>query len=132
MLSNVMSVPSPMILAIDFDGVIHDDKHPIPGKKMGPPIEGAKEALLSFRDLRHRIVIYTRRAIRPGSTTHVRSWCVYYGIPFDDVTGQKPDADVYIDDKAIRFDNWTEVRKALRKYPDWTTWEDAKWQHNEA
>ena len=106
-----------MILAIDFDGVIHDDKNPPIGKRMGPPIKGAKEALISFRNQHHRIIIFTLRAVTLNGAAHVRAWLVYFGIPFDDVTGMKPAADVYIDDKAITFRDWDETISILQGHP---------------
>jgi ribonucleotide monophosphatase NagD (HAD superfamily) len=33
------------VIAVDFDGVVHDYKHPLPDRRMGEPIEGAKVAL---------------------------------------------------------------------------------------
>jgi hypothetical protein len=109
-----------MILAIDFDGVIHDDKNRPAGKRMGPPIKGAKEALLSFRSNHHSIIIHTLRATSLGGSGHVRDWLVYFGIPFDDVVGLKPAADVYIDDKAITFRDWSETISILREHPKFT------------
>ncbi len=30
----------------------------------------------------------------------------YYKLPFNEITNIKPQADHYIDDKAIKFENW--------------------------
>lgn len=97
------------ILAVDFDGVIHDHKNPIEGRRMGPPMEGALEAI---KELIHdyRIVIFSAAAENPR---HIIDWCEFWKIPFDDVTNKKPNAVAYIDDKGIRFTNWPEVAKLL-------------------
>lgn len=96
----------PLTLAIDFDGVIHDDKHPLPGKKMGPPIMGAKIALMRLKGRGCTIIVHTVRATNPQ---HVKDWLDYYEIPYDDVTNIKPVADVYLDDKAVTFTSWEEI-----------------------
>ncbi len=51
------------ILAIDFDGVIHDFKNPIEGRRMGAPIEGTKEALDKFKSKGYKIIVFTVGAI---------------------------------------------------------------------
>lgn len=96
-----------LILAIDFDGVVHDFQHPIKGRRMGAPIDGAKEALQGYKQRGDKVVIYT--IWPPSSHGVIRDWMNYYEIPFDDVTNVKQQADYYIDDKAIRFTNWVDV-----------------------
>ena len=84
----------------------HDDKHPKPGRTMGPPIEGAKEAMDLLRAQGHRLIIHT---VRGGRPKHVEDWLDYYKIPFDVVTDIKVQADVFLDDRAIRFENWKDA-----------------------
>lgn len=103
-----------MILAIDFDGVIHDIKNPLPGRRMGGPIIGAKEALVGFKREGHHIVIFTVRANSEASKMTVIDWLTYYEIPFDDVTNIKINADYYIDDKAIQFISWDDINHEHR------------------
>lgn len=97
-------------LAIDFDGVIHDIKHPVPGRRMGPPMKGAKEALDEYASMGHEIVIFTVRANTASSTKAVRDWMQYYLIPFDYITNIKINADVFIDDKAVHFTSWNKIK----------------------
>lgn len=99
-----------MLLAIDFDGVIHDYKNPVEGRRMGPPIDGAKDALKKYMVRGDEVVIFSTWATEKGQKT-IREWLHYYHIPFSSVTNIKPNADVYIDDKAIRFINWDEIHK---------------------
>jgi len=96
----------PLIIAVDFDGTVHDWEHPKPGRRMGPPMPGAQEALRSFKEAGHTIVIFT---VRGGEPKHVREWMDYYAIPYDSVTNVKIPADFYIDDRAIHFTNWKEA-----------------------
>jgi hypothetical protein len=99
------------IYAIDFDGVIHDYKNPIPGRRMGGVIAGTKEALETIRNNGDKIIIHT---VRGGSPQHISDFMQYYELPFDSVTDIKPNADFYIDDKAVRFEgNWDETLKLL-------------------
>lgn len=97
-----------MILAIDFDGVIHDHKNPIEGRRMGPPIIGAKEALKKYMVRGDTVIIFTVWGDEKGQKT-IREWLHFYHIPFSSVTNIKPRADVYLDDKAVRFTNWAET-----------------------
>lgn len=99
-----------LVLAIDFDGVIHDHKHPVPGRKMGPPIEGAKDALVHLKAQGHRIIVFSVWGDRP---TVIHDWMTYWGIPYDDITNVKPNADAYIDDKAIPFTSWADLLGGL-------------------
>lgn len=96
------------VLAVDFDGVIHDKAHPIPGKRMGAPIDGTKDALRKLKR-KYRLVIHTVMATTPGGRQAVEDWLRYYDIPFTEVTCIKPQAVAYIDDKAIRFTSWEQV-----------------------
>jgi hypothetical protein len=92
-----------MILAIDFDGVIHNN----PTKGMGNPIEGAKESLHKlYWD--NRIIIHSVRATTEDGKRMIESWMNEKEIPYHEVTSTKPQADVYLDDKAIRFTRWDE------------------------
>ncbi len=96
------------VLGIDFDGVIHDAKHPLPGKRMGAPIEGALQALARLRMRGDKIIIFSVK-----DTKIIKDWMDFYQLPYDDITNQKPDADVFLDDKAIRFENWDDAMKKL-------------------
>ena len=95
-----------MIIAVDFDQTLHDCYHPRSGGTMGPPIEGAREAMLILKAKGHNLIIHTVRGNKPG---HVRNWLNYFKIPFDSVTNIKPPADLFIDDRAVRFTNWKDM-----------------------
>jgi hypothetical protein len=97
-----------MIIAVDFDGVIHDYKNPIEGRRMGAPIAGTKEALAEFEANDHRIIIFSVWG-NPAGEKIIRDFMNYYELPYHEITNVKPQADLYIDDKAIRFTNWEEV-----------------------
>lgn len=95
-----------MILAIDFDGVIHDPQDREPGYRMGKPVPGAKEALEGLLTAGHGIIVHSVKAHSPWGQRAIYDWLRYFGFPDVDITAIKPDADAYIDDKAIRFQDW--------------------------
>lgn len=98
-----------MTLAIDFDGVLHDPKRRKQGYKMGMPIVGAVESMKVLQKAGHLLIIHTIWATNPAGINAIRDWLEYFSIPFDFITANKPDADLYIDDKAIKFENWAQI-----------------------
>jgi hypothetical protein len=115
----------PLTVAVDFDGTLCEGCYP----NIGPLKEGAREALLTFRNLGYRIIIYSCRTChwhydiyggdpkqnsmeRPTVKAMV-DWLHANDLPYDlvdDGSRGKVVADYYIDDKAIRFvDNWGEI-----------------------
>lgn len=91
-------------LVFDFDGVIHDYKHPVKGRRMGGPMPGAIEALTELHERGFTLVCFTMRGGRGWQ--HVKDWLDFYGAPEMHVTDTKPDAAVYVDDKAIHHTEW--------------------------
>ncbi len=106
-------------LAIDFDGVIHNfNRGWHDGTCYGDPIEGALEAIKSLSE-KYNIIIFSAK-VRPdrplvnGKTGYelVEEWLEQYGVRqyVDEITYEKPRAEYYIDDKAIKFDsNWDKI-----------------------
>lgn len=98
-----------MTIAVDFDGVLHDHLSVIEGRKMGKDVPGAFEAMTRLREQGHTLIIYTQRA-QPGiDLLYLDDWLRYYRIPYDKIALTKPDADIYLDDKAIHFESWPET-----------------------
>lgn len=95
-----------MTIAIDFDGVLMNPEDVEEGRRMGKPVAGATTAMWQLDGLGHHLVIFT---VRGGRPEHVKDWLNHYHIPFDEVTNIKPDADLFLDDRALRFVNWTQA-----------------------
>ena len=97
-------------VALDFDGVIHNYKEPKPGRKMGPPIPGTKDALELLKSAGYTIIIHSCNRAQA-----IKDFMSYYQLPYDSIwEGQgKPVADAYLDDKAIKFVHWDQVLSAL-------------------
>lgn len=93
-------------LAIDFDEVIQSRKTAKQGAVFGQPIPGALEALADFIDAGCRVVIHSCVAHTPAGYQAIEQWLEDHDADYHDITAVKPVADVYLDDKAIRFTDW--------------------------
>ncbi len=106
-----------MVIAIDFDGTIVEHQFP----KIGPLKPGAVKAIKAFKKAGHKIAIWT---CRQGQTEQdVRLFLIQNDIPFDtinmpvpgsDLATRKIYADLYIDDKGLRYEeNWDDIRRLV-------------------
>jgi hypothetical protein len=105
-------------IMIDFDGVISSYKHGWNnGELTDKPNPGAKEALDKLHNDGYEIVIFTTRAskehnLNPSSFQLIEAlekWLNKYNIYYDRITSDKLGAVAYIDDRAIRFENWNQT-----------------------
>lgn len=99
-------------LLIDFDSVLHDDKHPVPGRKMGEPMPRALEAIHLLHSRGYPMKVFTLWATTPAGKKAVESWLVYWKFPPLEVTNIKS-AGYIIDDKAIKHLNWQQTIKEI-------------------
>ena len=113
---------SEKVVAIDFDGVIHNDSMGYhDGTIYGNPLEDSIKSLKKLSK-KYTIKIYScksnpNRPLVDGKTgteliwewldTHNVKDCV------DDVVWGKPNAIIYIDDKGYKFENWNDTIKLL-------------------
>jgi DNA modification methylase len=95
-----------LILAVDFDGVLHDPNNVKEGYKMGLPVAGAAEAVAALHNAGHRIVVHTIWATTEAANKAIADWLGYFKIPYDVITSMKPKADLYIDDHGYHFTDW--------------------------
>jgi hypothetical protein len=122
----------PKTICVDFDGTLCDWTYP----DIGAAKKGAKDALTRFRELGYKIIIWSCRTshyhydIFGGSRSQptseretVKNMVAFLdkeGIPYDEIDyGDlgKPLADLYIDDKGIRFeDNWEFIKEWVEDY----------------
>ena len=111
-------------ICIDLDGTICDLR--MPGQTYADvlPKEGAREMIKSLHDVGHTIIINTARNM--GSTGHnivkalknvgqiTFEWLEKHGIEYDEIFFGKPNADITIDDRVIRFENnWADITEEL-------------------
>ena len=109
-------------IALDFDGVIHkNSKGYYDGTIYDDPIEGVKESLEQLSE-KYTLIIYTTKAKPDRGLINGRrtieliwEWLNKHDLAkyISKVTSEKPRAVVYIDDKAVRFNNWTDCMNEL-------------------
>lgn len=90
------------IIALDFDGVIHQYSG-WNGGKLNEPIPGAKEAIVLFVNAGFRVVVFSTR-----DENMIKPWLQLNDFPELEVCSEKPPAVVMLDDRALTFDGvWT-------------------------
>lgn len=110
-------------IGIDFDGVIHkNSKGFYDGTIYDDPIEGAYEALEKISK-KYTVIMFTAKAKSDRGlvngktgTELVWEWLKKHDMAkfVSKVTSEKPRAVIYIDDKALRFDNWNDCHSDLK------------------
>lgn len=110
-------------IAVDFDGVIAEyDGYKGPGV-LGAPRLDVVESLRTLQSEGWKIVIYTTRG-----EAEILSYLAQHRIPHDEINrnsdyktaGVKPVADVYWDDRAVRYSG--DARKDLDAIRGFRTW----------
>mgnify|MGYP000989008617 CR=1 FL=1 len=103
-------------LSIDFDDTLCN-------RSDSQPIQGAPEALKQLKSEGYIILISSAR-INPevwGDLVKFREkeiadWLEQYNIPYDKIVHFKPSADLYIDDKALRFEgDWNMTLDEIKR-----------------
>lgn len=104
-------MPHARTIAVDFDGVIHAySKGWHDGTIYDGPVEGARAAIRRLMNKGYRVVIFTARDHSKEQHRAMVDWLAHYGFPPGlEITAVKPPAIAYIDDRAIRFTNWTDA-----------------------
>ena len=108
-----------MRICIDLDGVVCKLKEPGQTYADLEPVDGALEWLERCKNEGHYIILFTARHMKTTSGNIGRvvalqgkvtlDWLDKYSVPYDEIFFGKPWADIYIDDNALRFDNWKEM-----------------------
>jgi uncharacterized HAD superfamily protein len=118
---NVLPLGKKLTIAIDVDGTVADgknfdfckvDKNPRELLKV-KPIKGAVEAVKKLYKQGHQIVFHTSRNKKCKKIT--QEWLDLHGFPYHHIEMEKFVSHVYLDDRAIRVDNWKNVMKELKK-----------------
>ncbi len=100
----------PKTIMVDLDGVLCTEEVFLE-RPLAQPIAGAREALQKLRAAGYIVVIYTARGW--GEYRVARQWLDDHGFEYDGLHMGKPVADVWIDDRAIRFTDWDSVLRQL-------------------
>ena len=114
---------SKKVVALDFDGVIHNDsKGFFNGTIYGEPMEGTETAL-KYLSENYKIVIFSCKSNpnRPlindkTGTQLIWDWLESYNFKqyISDVVWGKPNAFVYVVDKGFTFKNWTDTLEHIK------------------
>ncbi len=100
----------PKTIMVDLDGVICTEERTFE-RPLAKPIPGAREALARLKEAGHTIIIYTARNWPEYRAT--KQWLDERGFAYDALEMGKPVADVWIDDRALRFNDWHGVLNEL-------------------
>jgi len=110
-------------IAIDMDGVLLEYDAWRGMNHLGKPINHAVSSLQRLRDAGWRIVIYTARlnpeSYREDLVSEYFRWIDEYlhacGFVYDSLTGMKPCAILYVDDRALRFISWFDTFEQINR-----------------
>ncbi len=99
-----------MQIIIDLDGTICTEEKTY-SRSMAKPQEGAVDSVNKLYDAGHTIIIYSARTwMEFEMTTH---WLKTNGVKYHQLILGKPIGDVWIDDRALTFDNWENITNKL-------------------
>lgn len=108
------SAPRKPKLLVDFDGVLHAYRRGwADGTAYDPPMPGAWDAVQALLEHGYDLVVFSTRP-----AAQIEPWLERYGFPPLRVTDQKEPAVALIDDRAVRFVNWTSaLAEVADRYP---------------
>jgi capsule biosynthesis phosphatase len=108
-----------MRICLDIDGVICRLREPGQSYADVEPVAGAVDKVRALKAAGHYIILMTARHMKTcGGNTGLAvarqgrtllDWLAKHGIDYDEIWFGKPQADVYIDDNAVRFESWDAV-----------------------
>lgn len=107
---------------VDLDGVICSEEATF-DRPLAEPIAGARDAINRLRE-NSLVVIYTARSWSEKRVTEW--WLREHGICYDGLVMGKPVADLWIDDRALRFTSWAQIEGFLQHGHDDDHWENLK------
>ncbi len=114
-----------MRLIIDLDGTICYLKEKHETYADVKPKEGAAEFVSNLRKQGHYVIIQTARNMATCEANLGKvmknvgkitlEWLENHGIEYDEIYFGKPNGDLYIDDRALRFENWDSLSEDILK-----------------
>lgn len=112
-----------MRVVVDLDGTICPIKQTGQTYDQLVPLPGAVERLTALKEAGHYIIIQTARNMATCQSNLGKvmknvgkitlDWLDQYNIPYDEIYFGKPNADLYIDDRALRFQDWSTTNEEL-------------------
>jgi len=115
------------VIVIDIDGTICKEKSKTQSYSDLEPRFEVINKILEFRNMDYYIILFTSRnmntynnnlgLINANTADTLFEWLKKYEIPYDEIYFGKPWADVYIDDNAVRFTTWNEIKDTGEELP---------------
>lgn len=99
-----------MQIIIDIDGTICSEERQF-SRSLATPNEDAIESINTLYDQGHTIILYSARTWAEWEMTS--HWLRQHQIKYHQLFLGKPVGDVWIDDRAIRHEKWSETMKML-------------------
>ncbi|HVB02202.1 MAG TPA: hypothetical protein VNE41_00650 [Chitinophagaceae bacterium] len=99
-----------MQIIIDLDGTICSEEKQF-SRSLAQPMAGAAEQLDRLYKEGHTLIIYSARGWQEFEMT--ADWLKRHQIPYHQLVMGKPTGDVWIDDRAIRFEGWEKIPAQL-------------------
>lgn len=93
-------------IAVDIDGTICTEEKTFE-RPLARPLQYAVEALQLLKDNNNTIILYTARGWEQYRIT--KAWLDEHGFVYDQIIMGKPIADIWIDDRARRFEGWAKL-----------------------
>lgn len=101
-----------MRIIIDLDGTICTEEKTY-SRCLAKPLEKAIESINKFYDEGNTIIIHSARSWQEFEMTE--HWLKSHGVKYHQLVLGRPIGDVWIDDRAIRFDNWDNVVRKIEE-----------------
>jgi len=108
-----------MRIVIDLDGTICEIKRPDQSYEDVAILPGAAETISALRAQGHYIIIQSARNMAACESNLGKvmknvglvtlEWLQKHGVEYDEIYFGKPNAHVYIDDRALRFSAWGNI-----------------------
>ena len=98
-------------IIIDLDGTICSEEKTF-SRALAIPKKGAAETIKKLKNKGYNIIIYTARSWTEYEIT--KNWLNKNKINFDELFMGKPIGEYWIDDRAIKFNNWDSVSKKIK------------------
>lgn len=103
-------------LAIDFDSTLAQYPKFVGVSNIPyPPEEGAKEAVDKLKKY-FLIIVFSVRAREEAGRKAIAEWMKKHEIHYDDITAEKPEAVLYVDDRGLQFKNWKQALKDIANF----------------
>lgn len=105
-------------IIVDMDGTICEER-PTFERPLADILPGAYQTLHDWKCRGHTVIIYTTRSWSEYKMT--MAWLHDHGIYPDQLVCGKPLGDVWVDDRALRFTSWQDMKEAIDEQKEATS-----------